>query len=620
VKAQGFIVSTRVGHRERKVFWDGHEPFALDHPAHWFLERTPEGVVACNRGDEFALGFTDNDVRAGTRVALPAPSNISVSVRKLNPVRAAYHPARWPKSAPSRPPQFFIFKGQRYLMVSYKPVENGYQGRVEGKSVWGFVRNNMGFQITAYRPGVKIKMPDGKRKTLTIGNTEYLNDGDFGRATVTWERYWWRVNRVPTPEALPLETFTDAAAIERRWFTRFSATVVAALIAGFFTVNRFAEDYRKVEIPKAPTVISLKQPKIIHSPAKAKPKPPEPPKVAKVEPPKAKPKPPEPPKKKPEPPKMVAKKPEPPKRKPEPPKVVVKKPVVQKPVAKLPPPPTRPAPKLALQQPKAPPIAKLPPAPPKTSVAPPPPPVPKGPTPEQLQAIQRAAAAQEKAKKQAELARALNFLSPSVNKKASGGIIQDNTIQKYNAGGPSAVAASQTAKGSSVLNSMAAGHTQEGVIQTTSARNIASDKFSASGGRGKGLNDVQGKVSLQALYDPNAGADLGGSLSGKGLSVSGPGQLSDSEIQKALAKHLSRFQYCYEKALLNNPSLGGSITMQWTIQMSGSASDVRVQRSAMNHPGLHSCMIKELGSISFPRPKGGSVTIKYPFAFSSQTI
>ena len=102
--------------------------------------------------------------------------------------------------------------------------------------------------------------------------------------------------------------------------------------------------------------------------------------------------------------------------------------------------------------------------------------------------------------------------------------------------------------------------------------------------------------------------------------MSGDGQVEESEIEKALAKRLQQFQYCYEKALLSNSSLAGTVTAQWTIGTGGSASDVKIVRSQLRNEGLHQCIAKEIRNVKFPAPSGGAVTLTYPFAFSSTTM
>ena len=157
----------------------------------------------------------------------------------------------------------------------------------------------------------------------------------------------------------------------------------------------------------------------------------------------------------------------------------------------------------------------------------------------------------------------------------------------------------------------------DGSIHTNSSRTVSSS-VDFGPRKGKGLNDVQGKVSLGELYA--SGGKLGESIGGNGLSISGPGQISDGEIEKALAKYLQRFQFCYEKALLSDSSLGGKIVVQWTISTSGSGQSPKVLSSQMNNKDLHGCISKVIKEIPFPKPKGGTVQVKKTFAFSSSSL
>lgn len=136
----------------------------------------------------------------------------------------------------------------------------------------------------------------------------------------------------------------------------------------------------------------------------------------------------------------------------------------------------------------------------------------------------------------------------------------------------------------------------------------------------KQLNDVRGVVSVAALYDSGSVDGLAGAVGGTGMSMSGEGQLAGAEIEKELSKHIHKFQYCYEKALLTKNHLGGILMMQWQISSFGNTSDVRVVRSELNDDPLHGCVSRHLSSIRFPSPKGGTVTVRYPFNFSSTSL
>ncbi|OFZ16213.1 MAG: hypothetical protein A2Z20_00205 [Bdellovibrionales bacterium RBG_16_40_8] len=129
---------------------------------------------------------------------------------------------------------------------------------------------------------------------------------------------------------------------------------------------------------------------------------------------------------------------------------------------------------------------------------------------------------------------------------------------------------------------------------------------------------MQGRVSLNDLASAGSrGESLGG---GSGIELSGPGEISESAIEKALSKFLSRFQYCYEKALLSDAGLSGNIVIQWDITTSGSAKNSRVVKSQLDSKQLQGCITGVLSEVPFPKPKGGSVTVKKTFSFTSSSI
>ncbi len=250
--------------------------------------------------------------------------------------------------------------------------------------------------------------------------------------------------------------------------------------------------------------------------------------------------------------------------------------------------------------PKPPPVAK-----PKP-LAPPPP------TPVQPPVAVKPDPAAEAAKARAQLAKSLNFLSPSA-KAPVANISNEKVNSKYNTVGN---VDDPKKANSSVLSNITQSKKIDGPIETTNARNIKSDVVITQ----KNLNDVQGRVAIGDLHNSDVTGEFGSSLGGTGMSVSGPGQLADAEIEKTLKKYLQRFQYCYEKELLSDNTLSGIIQMQWTIQESGSVAEIQVLRSQLKRESLHQCLSKELGKIKFPAPKGGDVSIKYPFKFSSSSL
>ena len=99
--------------------------------------------------------------------------------------------------------------------------------------------------------------------------------------------------------------------------------------------------------------------------------------------------------------------------------------------------------------------------------------------------------------------------------------------------------------------------------------------------------------------------------------VSGEGHLDRGAIQKVVNAHLYQVQGCYERQLAQNPGLAGKATFQWSINPSGGVGGVRIAQSSIPSVEVMSCIQGAIQRWSFPKPEGGSVTVTYPFAFTT---
>ena len=96
------------------------------------------------------------------------------------------------------------------------------------------------------------------------------------------------------------------------------------------------------------------------------------------------------------------------------------------------------------------------------------------------------------------------------------------------------------------------------------------------------------------------------------------GTLSRDEIERIINRHQGRITGCYETALNQDPTLGGQITFEWTVNADGSVNNAREQTSTMGSPGVSNCILDIIRTMDFPEPDGdSSVQIAYPFAFQS---
>lgn len=96
----------------------------------------------------------------------------------------------------------------------------------------------------------------------------------------------------------------------------------------------------------------------------------------------------------------------------------------------------------------------------------------------------------------------------------------------------------------------------------------------------------------------------------------GGAALDPQIIRRFVHRNLSKIRYCYEKELVADPSLGGTVTVHFTIGPDGHVASASASGSGM--PVVEACVISTIRTIQFPRPVGGgAVTVKYPFVFAS---
>lgn len=109
-----------------------------------------------------------------------------------------------------------------------------------------------------------------------------------------------------------------------------------------------------------------------------------------------------------------------------------------------------------------------------------------------------------------------------------------------------------------------------------------------------------------------------------GLVVSAPkgqakirGTMDREAIAKVINEHIAEIRACYERALLKEAGLTGKLVFEWTIDLGGAVSEVKVKVAGLKSTDATNCMIGSLRTWRFPKPVGGIVVVSYPFIFNS---
>ncbi len=93
------------------------------------------------------------------------------------------------------------------------------------------------------------------------------------------------------------------------------------------------------------------------------------------------------------------------------------------------------------------------------------------------------------------------------------------------------------------------------------------------------------------------------------------GGMSREMVKRVIDQHLDEITYCYETALMSNPSILGRIVFEWKILKDGRVGEIRIVASSVNSNTIHGCIKSAIKSWRFPKPVGTEVIVSYPFVF-----
>ncbi len=94
--------------------------------------------------------------------------------------------------------------------------------------------------------------------------------------------------------------------------------------------------------------------------------------------------------------------------------------------------------------------------------------------------------------------------------------------------------------------------------------------------------------------------------------------LTKDEVAKVIHSHINEIRYCYEAAILKDPTLAGKVMIDFKINATGMVPNAGVGEESLTDRQVGSCLIGKLKNWKFPQPRGGvMVAVSYPFVFKS---
>jgi len=135
------------------------------------------------------------------------------------------------------------------------------------------------------------------------------------------------------------------------------------------------------------------------------------------------------------------------------------------------------------------------------------------------------------------------------------------------------------------------------------------------GGGGGGFASGYGVANAGVLGVVSGGALAGSAVSALTVRIGtavATGDLDKNLIRRYVRRKLPAIRHCYEKALVHDHDLAGTVTATFTIAADGHVAESTAD--GIGNPALESCVAEAIGAIQFPAARGGGlVNVRYPF-------
>lgn len=97
------------------------------------------------------------------------------------------------------------------------------------------------------------------------------------------------------------------------------------------------------------------------------------------------------------------------------------------------------------------------------------------------------------------------------------------------------------------------------------------------------------------------------------------GGLSESQVEAVVEKHFTGVRECFDKALVRVDEVNeiGAIVVRFTVGASGGVEEATLEGSEFGDEETETCIVEQVGTWTFPKPRKKSATVRYPFFLRS---
>jgi TonB family protein len=94
------------------------------------------------------------------------------------------------------------------------------------------------------------------------------------------------------------------------------------------------------------------------------------------------------------------------------------------------------------------------------------------------------------------------------------------------------------------------------------------------------------------------------------------GSLDWDKVRQVVSGQQAALLSCYERGILENPTLAGTCTVRIVIDRNGTVGSAGIQGSSLQSLSMHRCVLQLVRTWRFPPPSDGkAAAVEYPLTF-----
>lgn len=99
------------------------------------------------------------------------------------------------------------------------------------------------------------------------------------------------------------------------------------------------------------------------------------------------------------------------------------------------------------------------------------------------------------------------------------------------------------------------------------------------------------------------------------LALGAAAPLTLDTIREVVHEHRAQIRKCYETSAAGKKNLGGKVIVHFVISDAGTVSQASIKETSLDDEALKTCVVTEVKTWKFPKPKHGPAAINFPFQF-----